>query len=65
MRLPDVFRAVAEAIDIVSKGNHDPMSAHGRVRNFYDWSHVTARTEKVYDAVIKLEPRDLSTRIQR
>ena len=61
----DVFRAIAEAIDIVSKGDHDPMSAHDRVKEFYDWSHVTSRTENVYDAVMRSKPRDLSTRIQR
>ena len=60
-----MFRAIAEAIDIVSKGMHDPMSAHDRIKKFYDWSHVTSRTEKVYDAVMKSKPRDLSTRIQR
>jgi len=61
----DVFRAISEAIGIVSQGKHDPMNAHGRVKGFYDWSQVAERTEKVYDAVIRSEQRDLWTRIQR
>lgn len=56
---------MSEAIDIISKGKHDSMNAHERVKNFYDWSQVTERTEKVYDAVIKSELRDLWTRIKR
>jgi len=61
----DVFRAISEAIAIVSKGKHDPMKAHGRVKSFYDWAQVTDRTEKVYDSVVKSEQRDMWTRIQR
>jgi len=61
----DVFRAMSEAITLVSQGKHDPWSAHGRVKSFYDWSQVAERTEKVYESVIKSEQRDLWTRIQR
>lgn len=56
---------MSEAIAIVSKGIHDPMIAHRRVKDFYDWAQVTERTEMVYASVVKSERRDLWTRIQR
>lgn len=62
---PDVVRALSEAIDIVSRGEHDPRKAHERVRGMYDWYQVAARTEVVYDTVMKMEPIDLFTRMQR
>jgi hypothetical protein len=55
----DVIRAISEAIDIVSKGKHDPMRAHERVRTFYNWENVTERTEKVYEAVMMSKQMDL------
>jgi phosphatidylinositol glycan class A protein len=61
----DVVRAISEAIDIVSKGKHDPMRAHERVRTFYNWENVTERTEKVYEAVMVSKQMDLGERIQR
>jgi len=61
----DVFRAMSEAITILSVGKHDPMNAHGRVKDFYHWAQVAGRIEKVYESVIKSEQRDLWTRIQR
>ncbi|KDQ59981.1 glycosyltransferase family 4 protein [Jaapia argillacea MUCL 33604] len=61
----DVFRAMSEAIELVSKGQRDPMQAHERVRQFYDWSQIAHRTEVVYDTVLKSEARDLWTRIRR
>lgn len=63
--LPDVVRAISEAIHIVSEGNHDPIRAHERVKTFYDWSQVADRTEKVYDAVLKSPQRELWERMQR
>jgi len=56
---------MSEAIRIVSQGKHDPMRAHERVKTFYDWGHVTKRTQKVYEAVLKSEQRDLWERLQR
>ncbi|KAI0057716.1 glycosyltransferase family 4 protein [Artomyces pyxidatus] len=61
----DVFRAMAEAIAIVSRGDHDPHRAHERIRGFYDWGQVAARTEIVYRAVMASPPRELWTRIER
>ncbi|KAF8520944.1 transferase, partial [Hysterangium stoloniferum] len=61
----DVVRALSEAISIVSQGRHDPMKAHERMREFYDWAHVAERTEAVYNQVLATEPQDLWTRIQR
>ncbi|KAL0572128.1 Phosphatidylinositol N-acetylglucosaminyltransferase GPI3 subunit [Marasmius crinis-equi] len=61
----DVFRAISEAIQIVSQGKHDPARAHERVKRFYDWAQVTERTEKVYDTVMKTPQRDLWMRMQR
>ncbi|PCH44807.1 glycosyltransferase family 4 protein [Wolfiporia cocos MD-104 SS10] len=61
----DVVRAMSEAINIVSQGKHDPFRAHKRVRGFYDWGNITERTEKVYAAVLELEPYDFWTRMQR
>ncbi|KIY73693.1 glycosyltransferase family 4 protein [Cylindrobasidium torrendii FP15055 ss-10] len=61
----DVFRAIGEAISIVKGGKHDPILAHNRIRDFYDWEDVTERTEVVYDNVIKLPHTDIWQRIQR
>ncbi|TFK41447.1 glycosyltransferase family 4 protein [Crucibulum laeve] len=61
----DVVRAISEAIQIVAAGKHDPIKAHERVRNFYDWKQVATRTEKVYDAVMKSRQIELWERIQR
>ncbi|EPQ53706.1 glycosyltransferase family 4 protein [Gloeophyllum trabeum ATCC 11539] len=61
----DVFRAMSEAIRIVSEGKHDPSQAHERVKSFYDWGGVCERTMRVYDAVLKSQPRDFWTRMQR
>jgi phosphatidylinositol N-acetylglucosaminyltransferase subunit A len=55
----DVIRAISEAIDIVSKGRHDPLRAHERMRTFYNWENVTERTEKVYEAVMVSKQMDL------
>lgn len=61
----DLFRALSEAVAIVSKGQHNPMEAHQRVKNIYNWADVAERTEVVYDAVVKSEQKDLWTRMQR
>ncbi|KAJ3783892.1 glycosyltransferase family 4 protein [Lentinula aff. detonsa] len=61
----DVFRAVSEAISLVSAGKHDPIKAHERVKRFYDWAQVAERTERVYHTVMKSEQRDLWDRITR
>ncbi|KIJ15119.1 glycosyltransferase family 4 protein [Paxillus involutus ATCC 200175] len=61
----DVFRAISEAIHIVSQGKHDPLEAHERVKSFYDWMEVAERTEAVYNTVIRSDPIDFGTRMQR
>ncbi|PPQ72390.1 hypothetical protein CVT26_006750 [Gymnopilus dilepis] len=61
----DVICAVAKAIDIVQSGQHDPFKAHERIKNFYNWEDVSARTEKVYEAVMKSRQMDLMERINR
>ncbi|EEB90405.1 hypothetical protein MPER_11396, partial [Moniliophthora perniciosa FA553] len=61
----DVFRAMSEAIELVSRGGHDPIRAHERIKTFYDWGQVAERTKKVYDAVMKSPQRDLWERMQR
>ncbi|KAF7323652.1 Glycosyltransferase family 4 protein [Mycena kentingensis (nom. inval.)] len=61
----DVFRAVQQAIHIVSTGQHDPLRAHQRVREFYAWNDVGTRTEAVYRAVIESPQIDLPTRMAR
>ncbi|KAL0958026.1 hypothetical protein HGRIS_000202 [Hohenbuehelia grisea] len=61
----DVFRAIEEAVKIVSMGRHDPLRAHARVKSFYDWGAVTERTERVYDSVLKSESRSLQERMHR
>ncbi|KAJ8501740.1 hypothetical protein ONZ45_g12030 [Pleurotus djamor] len=61
----DLFRAVSEAITIVSQGKHDPFSAHERVKMFYNWDDVTERTELVYEAAINAPQIDLLQRIHR
>ncbi|KAL4073683.1 glycosyltransferase family 4 protein [Scleroderma citrinum] len=61
----DLFRAISDAIRIVSLGKHDPLQAHRRVKGFYDWMQVAQRTETVYQTVMQSEPIDLWTRMQR
>ena len=61
----DVFKAVAEAINIVSQGKHDSYRAHERIRNFYDWARVARRTEVVYKDAMKTEQCTLWERMQR
>ncbi|KAJ7054484.1 glycosyltransferase family 4 protein [Mycena amicta] len=61
----DVCRAVEKAIQIVTEGRHDPLHAHQRVKQFYAWEDVGARTEAVYDAVIQSPQMDLPTRMLR
>ncbi|KAJ3866361.1 transferase [Lentinula novae-zelandiae] len=61
----DVFRAISEAISIVSARKHDPYKAHERIKTFYDWAQIAERTENVYDTVMKSEQRELWDRILR
>ncbi|KZT70409.1 glycosyltransferase family 4 protein [Daedalea quercina L-15889] len=61
----DVVRAMAEAVDIVSKGQHDPLRAHERVKQFYDWAPIAERTERVYANVRRTQPRSFWVRMQR
>lgn len=61
----DVVRAMSEAIRIVQAGKHDPHAAHERMRDFYNWTDVSERVERVYDAVMQTEPYDFWTRMQR
>ncbi|KAG6917608.1 hypothetical protein DXG01_001837 [Tephrocybe rancida] len=61
----DVFRAMSEAINLVSAGKHDPQKAHERVKTFYNWEDVATRTEKVYDAVVKSPQMELWERMRR
>lgn len=56
---------MSEAIRIVSAGQHNPMRAHERIKDFYDWSEITERTERVYEAVFESEPYDFWTRLHR
>lgn len=64
-QLIDVVRALSEAISIVSAGNHSPWRAHERVKDFYSWTMVAERTEKVYHDVLSSPEKDLWTRMQR
>lgn len=59
------MRAISEAIHIVAAGKHDPLKAHKRVRNFYNWEDVATRTEGVYDAVMKSRQIELWERMGR
>ncbi|KAF5369536.1 hypothetical protein D9758_002630 [Tetrapyrgos nigripes] len=61
----DVFRAISEAISIVSQGKHDPVQAHECIKSFYDWESITERVERVYEAVMKEEQRELWDRMKR
>ncbi|KAK0463480.1 transferase [Desarmillaria tabescens] len=55
----DVFRAISEAIEIISDGLHDPIRAHERDQD------VAERTEVVYDTVVKSRQVDLWERMKR
>ncbi|PFH47715.1 glycosyltransferase family 4 protein [Amanita thiersii Skay4041] len=61
----DIFRAISEAVQIVSLGQHDPFHAHERVKTFYNWTQVATRTEVVYETVITSRQIDLWERMQR
>ena len=61
----DVVRAASEAVEFVLAGKHDPFVGHERIKNFYHWDHVTTRTEKVYEAVMKSPQMNLMERIAR
>ncbi|KZS97162.1 transferase [Sistotremastrum niveocremeum HHB9708] len=61
----DVVSAISEAVQIVTDGRHDPAAAHNRIRTFYNWPRIAARTEKVYSDIQSTEPIDLITRMQR
>uniref|UniRef100_A0A8H7XMR0 Glycosyl transferase family 1 domain-containing protein n=1 Tax=Psilocybe cubensis TaxID=181762 RepID=A0A8H7XMR0_PSICU len=61
----DVIRAISEAIEIIQNGRHDPIQAHERIKQFYNWEDVAERTEKVYDTVLKTPQIDLMERIHR
>ena len=63
--IQDVVRAMSEAINIITQGRHDPIRAHERVKNFYDWSSVAERTEKVYVEAMNSEKVDRITRMKR
>ena len=54
-----------EAIRIVQAGHHDPLKAHERIRDFYDWSNIAERVERVYENVLQTPPYDFWTRLQR
>jgi hypothetical protein len=64
-RFLDVVRAISEAISIVSQGKHDPLQAHERMKTFYDWDQVTARTEVVYHTVMRSKQIELWERMRR
>ena len=61
----DVFLALTKAIKTVMTREHDPNSAHERVKSFYSWDDVAQRTEKVYQSVLNAPEIDLRTRLQR
>jgi phosphatidylinositol glycan class A protein len=61
----DVTRALGEAIDIVTQGNHDPQKAHERIKSMYSWVDVAERTDKIYNWVATKEPRSFWERLCR
>jgi len=61
----DIIRAISDAVQIVSAGQHDPYRAHERIKTFYDWAQVATRTEAVYDSVMKSRQIELWERMQR
>ncbi|PBK94607.1 hypothetical protein ARMGADRAFT_1078500 [Armillaria gallica] len=61
----DVFRAISEAIEIISDGKHDPIHAHERVKTFYNWAQVAERTKVVYDTVVKSRQMEFWERMKR
>ncbi|KAG8705092.1 hypothetical protein FRC08_001859 [Ceratobasidium sp. 394] len=61
----DVTRALGEAIDIVTRGKHDPQRAHERIKLMYNWGDVAKRTDKIYSWVVAGEPRSFWERLCR
>ncbi|KAH8817756.1 transferase [Flagelloscypha sp. PMI_526] len=61
----DVFRVMSRAIEHVSAGKHDPLTAHSRIKEFYNWASVAERTEKVYAAAMNKPFMSFSERLQR
>lgn len=62
---PDVFRAISDAVQIVSENQHDPTKGHERISNFYSWDAVAERTEVVYQKVHSCPEFYLWDRLQR
>jgi phosphatidylinositol glycan class A protein len=56
----DLTRAVLFATTRV--GSLKPWANHERIRNMYDWSDVSERTEAIYDLVMEAEDRKLLDR---
>ncbi|KAF9001822.1 UDP-Glycosyltransferase/glycogen phosphorylase [Hymenopellis radicata] len=48
-----------------SRGTHDPLRAHERVKALYDWAEVAERTEVVYDDVMRSPQLELGERMRR
>ena len=62
--ISDIVQAMSVAINRVTKGLHDPIKAHERMRSFYTWQDVAERTERVYDFVSTKKEKRLWERIQ-
>lgn len=60
----DVFRAISDAIEIISKNQHDPTKGHERISKFYSWDAVAERTEVVYQQVCSSPEFHLWDRLQ-
>ena len=61
----DVFRAISDAVKIVSENQHDPTKAHKRISKFYSWEAVAERTEVVYQQVCCSPEIHLWDRLQK
>ena len=63
--ITDVVHVLSQAISIIQQGTHSPLKAHERVKDFYSWSQIAERTEKVHEVVLSSPSRDLWERMQR
>lgn len=50
---------------MIKSGQHDPHTAHERVKDMYAWSDVARRTEVVYERAMAAERKDTYERLTR
>ncbi|KAF3274944.1 Phosphatidylinositol N-acetylglucosaminyltransferase gpi3 subunit [Orbilia oligospora] len=61
----DIVAATSRAIHAIKSGTVRPEMFHDQIRQMYSWTDVAARTEKVYDGIMRLRSSRLIDRLKR